>query len=61
MLAGLLSLTVAFPMAWFKLNRFLSVRDPEPSDFYLAMMKVEWVLVPVLLLIGYLWGLTLYT
>lgn len=60
-LAGLLSLTVAFPMAWFKLNHFLSVRDPEPSDFYLAMMKVEWVLVPVLLLIGYLWGLTLYT
>lgn len=58
---GLLSLTVAFPMAWFKLNHFLSVRDPEPSDFYLAMMKVEWVLVPVLLLIGYLWGLTLYT
>lgn len=60
-LAELLSLTVAFPMAWFKLNHFLSVRDPEPSDFYLAMMKVEWVLVPVLLLIGYLWGLTLYT
>ena len=60
-LAGLLSLTVAFPMAWFKLNHFLSVRDPEPSDFYLAMVKVEWVLVPVLLLIGYLWGLTLYT
>ena len=60
-LAGLLNLTVAFPMAWFKLNHFLSVRDPEPSDFYLAMMKVEWVLVPVLLLIGYLWGLTLYT
>lgn len=60
-LAGLLSLTVAFPMTWFKLNHFLSVRDPEPSDFYLAMMKVEWVLVPVLLLIGYLWGLTLYT
>ena len=60
-LAGLLSLTVAFPMTWFKLNHFLSVRDPEPSDFYLAMVKVEWVLVPVLLLIGYLWGLTLYT
>lgn len=36
------------PMLFFRLNHFLSVRDPEPTDFYISMQKVGWVVMPLL-------------
>lgn len=53
-----MALTTAFPMAFFKLQHFLDVRDPEPTDFYLATAKLSWAIGPVLLLILYCVGLT---
>ena len=48
------SYTHLFPMAFFYLEHFLSVQDPEPSDLYLALMPISWVLSPILLAVGYL-------
>lgn len=56
-LGGLMSLTIAFPMAWFRLSYFFSVVDPEPTDWYLFTMKIQWGVVPLLLAFGYGWGL----
>lgn len=53
----LLALDVAFPRTLFYLQHCCDVRDPEPSDFYLATQKVAWAVYPVLLLGGYLWAL----
>lgn len=53
----LVMLDVAFPTALFYMRHCCDVRDPEPSDFYLAMQKVSWVVYPILLLIGYNWAL----
>lgn len=54
LLGGVLCLQIAFPMAFFYLEHFLSVQDPEPSDLYLALMPISWVLSPILLAVGYL-------
>lgn len=58
LLGAVMALTTAFPMAFFKLQHFLDVRDPEPTDFYLATAKLSWAIGPVLLLILYCVGLT---
>ena len=50
----LLLLDVNRPMALFRLQHCCDVRDPEPTDFYLAVQKVGWVLYPFLLLAGYI-------
>ena len=54
----ILMVDVACPLVLFKLQHMLDVRDPEPSDFYLLMQKVGWVLYPCLLLAGYILSLT---
>jgi len=50
----LLLLDVNHPVALFRLQHCCDVRDPEPTDFYLAMQRVGWVLYPFLLLAGYI-------
>ena len=49
---------VACPLVLFKLQHMLDVRDPEPTEFYLAMQRVGWLLYPCLLLAGYILSLT---
>lgn len=44
---------VLFPEFWFQLQHMLSVRDPEPSDFYIAMQRLGWAVYPVLLAVGF--------
>ena len=44
---------VAFPRVFFELDHCCDVRDPEPSDFYLIMQKIGWVVFPFFLLIVY--------
>ena len=53
----LVALDAAFPLTLFRLRHMCDVRDPEPSDFYLAMQRIGWVVYPVLLFIGYIWAL----
>lgn len=55
----LLMLDVAHPLVLFQLQHMLDVRDPEPTEFYLGMQRVGWVIYPVLLLAGYIFTLTL--
>ena len=55
----LLMLDVAYPLVLFRLQHMLDVRDPEPTDFYLGMQRIGWVIYPVLLLAGYIYTLTL--
>ena len=54
LLSLLLLVDVTHPTALFYLQHACDVRDPEPSDFYLAVQRVGWVIYPVLLLIGYI-------
>lgn len=49
----LAALDAAFPMSLFYLQHCCDVRDPEPSDFYLACQKIGWAVYPLLLLGGY--------
>lgn len=51
------ALDAAFPMTVFYLQHCCDVRDPEPSDFYLACQKAGWVVLPLLLLAGYCYAL----
>jgi len=56
-LSILAALDTAFPLTLFRLRHCCDVRNPEPTDLYLAMQRLRWVLYPVLLLFGYLFAL----
>lgn len=49
----MLSLNIAFPRTVFYLEHFLSVENPEPTDFYLSLLPISWVLSPILLTVCY--------
>lgn len=49
----LLAVDVAFPKALFQMRYMFSVRDPEPTEFYLVVQKWSWVMLTVLLAVGY--------
>lgn len=51
--SALVALDAAFPRVLFYMQHCCDVRDPEPSDFYLAMQRLGWVVYPVLIFIGY--------
>lgn len=53
----LVALDAAFPMTVFYFQHCCDVRDPEPSDFYLACQKAGWGILPLLLLAGYCYAL----
>ena len=54
----IVAVDVAFPELLFYLRYGMSVRNPEPSEMYLSMQKVCWVILPLVLLGFYLWGAT---
>lgn len=55
----LAAVDIAFPLAFFYFRYSFSVQNPEPSDFYLSMQKVGWVIGTVVILGMYIWGLTM--
>ena len=55
----LAAVDIAFPLVFFYLRYSFSVQNPEPSDFYLSMQKVGWVLCTAVILGMYIWGLTM--
>ena len=57
-LSAITAVCAAFPEHLFYWNHFLSVRDPEPTDFYMACQRVSWVIATAVVLGIYLWGLT---
>ena len=54
-----IAIDILFPEFWFQLKHMLDVRNPEPSDFYIAMQRLGWVIWPVLLAIGYGYAATI--
>lgn len=43
---------IKFPLLFFTLQNFLSVKDPEPTEFYLSMQKLRWhVIFPITLVV----------
>lgn len=52
------AVAAAFPEHLFHWNHFLSVRDPEPTDFYMDCQRVSWVIVTAVVLGVYIWGVT---
>lgn len=49
---------VAFPYTLFCWRYRHIVKDPEPTDDYMAMQHLGWAALPVILLIGYIWAAT---
>ncbi|MGB4589987.1 MAG: hypothetical protein WBI17_12270 [Clostridiaceae bacterium] len=39
---------IRWPLFFFTVDHFLFVRDPEPSDLYLAIQKGRWIVSPVI-------------
>jgi len=39
---------IRYPLFFFTLEHFLDVKDPEPSDFYISMQRVSWVVLPII-------------
>ena len=52
------AVAVAFPYTLFELRYYWSVKDPEPTDFYLRMNELSGGIVAVVLLIVYIIGVT---
>ena len=59
LLSGLTALDAAFPRALFYWRNHWSVKDPEPTEFYIAMQKVGWVIGIIVTLCFYIWGVRL--
>ena len=55
--SALLALDAAYPLVLFHWRHMCDVKDPEPSDFYLAVQRIGWCVYPFLLLIGYIFAL----
>lgn len=50
---------IKWPLAMFTLEHFLSVNNPEPSDFYIMMQRLSWVVMPIIGVASMLLGLIL--
>lgn len=59
LLSALCALNTAFPRGMFYLAHMLSVRDPEPTEFYLSVQRLSCVVLTVVAFAAYLYGLRL--
>lgn len=57
-LSAICAVAVAFPYTLFELRYHWSVKDPEPTDFYLRTNEIAGVVVAFALLIVYIVGVT---
>ncbi|MEA4961040.1 MAG: hypothetical protein VB114_05185 [Lutispora sp.] len=44
----IIAIDIKYPLFFFELRHCLDVRDPEPSDFYIAMQRISWVAYPII-------------
>lgn len=42
------AIDIKFPLFFFNLRHFLNIRDPEPSDFYIAIQRIGWYVYPII-------------
>jgi len=45
---GMTFVDFRWPLFFFTLDHFLFVRDPEPSDLYLAIQRGRWIVAPII-------------
>lgn len=45
---GMTFVDFRWPLFFFTLDHFLFVRDPEPSELYLAIQKGRWIVAPII-------------
>lgn len=38
------------PLFFFQLKHFLSVQDPEPTELYLLLQRISWVIYPIIII-----------
>jgi hypothetical protein len=50
-LIAIIAIDIKFPLFFFQLKHFLSVKDPEPSEFYIAMQRATWYVIPAIAVI----------
>lgn len=48
LLLGITLFDMKFPLFLFYTRTILNVRDPEPSDFYLLIQRITWVVAPII-------------
>jgi len=48
MILGMTFVDFKWPLFFFTLDHFLFVRDPEPSDLYLAIQRGRWIVAPII-------------
>lgn len=51
------AIDICYPRALFWFQHFLSVENPEPSDFYLTTQRISWVVIPILAVIMMIYSL----
>lgn len=42
---------VKYPLFFFNLDTFLNIKDAEPSEFYLKMQRIRWLIFPLISLV----------
>ena len=47
----IVGIDVKYPLFFFTLSHFIDVKNPEPTEFYIFMQKVSWVVMPILSII----------
>lgn len=51
LLLFIVAIDIKYPLFFFTLSHFIDVKDPEPTDFYIFMQKVSWVVIPLISII----------
>ena len=47
----IVAVDIKYPLFFFTLSHFIDVKDPEPTDFYIFMQEVWWVVIPIISII----------
>lgn len=48
LILGMAFIDFRWPLFYFKLDHFLFVRDPEPSELYLSLQRGRWIAMPII-------------
>lgn len=44
------TIDIKYPLFFFRLKHFLSVQDPEPTELYILIQRIEWVVCPLIII-----------
>lgn len=55
-----LIIDIKWPLFFFQLNNFLSVKDPEPTELYLTIQHASWIITPIIIFVILILGLFIH-